>query len=74
MARIELDFRGMNCPMPIMKTAMAVRKAAAGDQFEITCDDPGFEPDIIAWCKETKNRLDGIRKQGNDIVAAITKS
>ncbi|MBI5141774.1 MAG: sulfurtransferase TusA family protein [Nitrospirae bacterium] len=73
MARITLDFRGMNCPMPIMKTAMAFRKAAQGDQFEITCDDPGFEPDITAWCKETKNLPCDIKKQGKDIIASITK-
>ena len=44
MANTELDFRGMSCPMPIMKTAMAFKKAASGDVFEIASDDPGFEP------------------------------
>ena len=70
----RLDFKGMNCPMPIMKTAMAMKKAASGDQFEIVCDDPGFEPDITAWCKETKNVLNGISKEGKDIIATITKA
>jgi len=70
----RLDFKGMNCPMPIMKTAMAVKKAASGDQFEVVCDDPGFEPDITAWCNETKNVLNGIKKEGKDIIATITKA
>jgi len=73
MAETKLDFRGMNCPMPIMKTAMAVKKAASGDVFEIVCDDPGFEPDITAWANETGNTLTGIRKEGKDIIATITK-
>ena len=69
----KLDFKGMACPMPIMKTAMAFKKANSGDTFEIVSDDPGFEPDITAWCSETGNKLDGITKDGDLIVATITK-
>jgi TusA-related sulfurtransferase len=69
----KLDFRGMACPMPIMKTAMAFKKAASGDVFEILCDDPGFEPDITAWCNETGNPLQGISKDGKDITATVAK-
>ncbi|KKM19724.1 hypothetical protein LCGC14_1652770 [marine sediment metagenome] len=69
----RLDFKGMACPMPIMKTAMAFKKAESGDVFEIVSDDPGFEPDIIAWCSETGNPLNGITKDGKDMTATITK-
>jgi len=69
----KLDFKGMACPMPIMKTAMAFKKAASGDVFEVVCDDPGFEPDITAWCNETGNVLEGISKEGKEIVATIKK-
>lgn len=69
----KLDFKGMSCPMPIMKTAVALKKASSGDVFEVTCDDPGFEPDIVAWCSETGNPLGGITKNGKDITATITK-
>jgi len=69
----KLDFKGMACPMPIMKTAMAFKKAASGDVFEVMCDDPGFEPDIKAWCNETGNTLGGIAKDGKVTIATITK-
>jgi len=69
----QLDFKGMACPMPIMKTAMAFKKAAAGDTFEVMCDDPGFEPDIKAWASETGNSLDEIKKDGKVTIAVITK-
>ncbi len=69
----KLDFKGLACPMPIMKTAMAFKKATSGDEFEIVSDDPGFEPDIRAWCSETGNPLGGITKDGNLIIAKITK-
>ncbi|MEJ2182722.1 MAG: sulfurtransferase TusA family protein [Nitrospirota bacterium] len=69
----KLDFRGMACPMPIMKTAMAFKKAGSGEVFEIVCDDPGFEPDIKAWVEETGNKLDNITKEGKDITATVVK-
>jgi len=73
MATNKLDFKGMSCPMPIMKTAIAVKKAAAGDVFEIVCDDAGFEPDVKAWCKETGNILNSVTTEGKVITAVITK-
>lgn len=69
----ELNFKGMACPMPIMKTAMAFKKAASGDEFKIICDDPGFEPDIKAWAGETGNPMVSITKVGADTVAVIKK-
>ena len=69
----ELNFKGMACPMPIMKTAIAFKKAASGDEFKIVCDDPGFEPDIKAWASETGNPLVGIEKSGKDTIATIRK-
>ncbi|GAB4490535.1 MAG: hypothetical protein OHK006_23470 [Thermodesulfovibrionales bacterium] len=73
MAKTDLNFRGMNCPMPIMKTAIAVKKGASGDEFVAVCDDPGFEADVMAWCKETGNTLKEIKKDGKDITAVIVK-
>ena len=59
--------------MPIMKTAIALKKAASGDVFEVVSDDAGFEPDVTAWCKETGNILSSVSKSGKDITAVITK-
>ena len=73
MAEITLDLKGMSCPMPIMKVAAAVKKGSSGDVFTAVCDDAGFEPDVIAWCKETGNTLGGITKSGKDISVVITK-
>ncbi|MBI5640240.1 MAG: sulfurtransferase TusA family protein [Nitrospirae bacterium] len=73
MAKIELNFRGMTCPMPIMKISIAVKKGAPGDVFEAVCDDAGFEADVKAWCKETGNELRGITKSGKDIAVTIVR-
>lgn len=73
MAKTTLDLKGLSCPMPIMKLAAAVKKGVSGDVFEAISDDAGFEPDIIAWAKETGHPLAGITKAGKDITATITK-
>jgi len=73
MGKTNLDFKGMACPMPVIKLSMAMKKGAAGDVFEIVCDDAGFEPDIKAWCNETGNTLTNITKSGKDIIATVTK-
>ncbi len=73
MAKTDLDYRGMSCPMPMLKLSMAARKGAAGDAFEVVCDDPAFEPDIKSWCEKTGNELTSFSKSGKDIIATITK-
>lgn len=73
MAKTTLDLKGLSCPMPIMKLAAAVKKGASGDVFEAVCNDAGFEPDIIAWCKETGHTMNSLTKAGDDITVTVTK-
>ena len=73
MTKTKLDFRGLSCPMPIVKTAIALKKAASGDAFDVLSDDAGFEPDIKAWCEQTGNRLESLAKEGKEISATIVK-
>ena len=73
MGTTNLNFKGMSCPMPVIKLSMATRKAAPGDVFEVVCEYAAFEPDITAWCNETGNVLNSITKAGKDITATITK-
>lgn len=73
MAKTTLDLKGLSCPMPIMKLAAAVKKGVSGDVFEAVSDDAGFEPDILAWVKETGHLMGEITKAGKDITVTITK-
>ena len=52
-----LDVKGLSCPLPIVKTAQAVRNLASGDVIEVLATDPGAVPDFSAWCRTTGNRL-----------------
>jgi tRNA 2-thiouridine synthesizing protein A len=53
----SLDLKGLSCPMPIAKTAVAMRDLAPGDLLEAFATDPGSVPDFAAWAKTTGNEL-----------------
>jgi len=52
-----LDLKGLSCPMPIAKTAQAIRGLKAGELIESLATDPGAVPDFNAWCVSTGNEL-----------------
>lgn len=52
-----LDLRGLSCPLPIAKTAQAIRVLAVGDLIEVHATDPGSVPDFAAWCTTTGHEL-----------------
>jgi tRNA 2-thiouridine synthesizing protein A len=54
---MSLDLKGLSCPMPIAKTAQAVRDLATGDLIEVFATDPGSVPDFAAWCENTGHEL-----------------
>jgi tRNA 2-thiouridine synthesizing protein A len=54
---MTLDLKGLSCPMPIVKTAQAIRRIAVGDLIESLATDPGSVPDFTAWCTSTGNEL-----------------
>ena len=54
---VKLDARGLNCPMPIVKTAQAIKGMTSGQTLEILATDPGSVKDFAAWSKTTGNEL-----------------
>ncbi len=56
-ANVTVDARGLNCPMPIVKTAQAVKTLTSGQVIEILATDPGAVKDFAAWSKATGNEL-----------------
>ena len=52
-----LDLRGLACPLPIAKTAVAIRELQPGELLEAYATDPGSVPDFGAWSKTTGNEV-----------------
>ncbi len=53
----QVDARGLSCPMPIVKTAQAIKTIAAGDLIEVLATDAGSVKDFAAWSRTTGNDL-----------------
>jgi tRNA 2-thiouridine synthesizing protein A len=53
----ELDARGLNCPLPILKTKKALADMASGQVLRVTATDPGAVRDFQAFAKQTGNEL-----------------
>jgi tRNA 2-thiouridine synthesizing protein A len=52
-----LDARGLSCPMPIVKTAQAIKTMPSGGLIEVLATDPGSVKDFAAWSRTTGNEL-----------------
>ncbi len=52
-----LDARGMNCPLPILRTKKALNELGKGETLAIVATDPGSLKDMQAFCKQTGNEL-----------------
>ena len=53
----ELDARGLNCPLPILRAKKALTDMQSGQVLKIIATDPGSVKDFEAFCKQTGNAL-----------------
>jgi tRNA 2-thiouridine synthesizing protein A len=54
---VTLDLKGLSCPIPIVKTAKAVKELQPGELIEALATDPGSVADFAAWSRSTGNEL-----------------
>lgn len=53
----EVDARGLNCPLPILRAKKALNDMASGQVLKILATDPGSVKDFQAFAKQTGNDL-----------------
>jgi tRNA 2-thiouridine synthesizing protein A len=54
---VDLDCRGLLCPLPVIKLAKALPTVAIGDTVTVLADDPAAATDIPAWCRLRNQEL-----------------
>ncbi len=69
----ELDARGLLCPMPVIKTAKAVKALEPGDVLKLIATDRGSIADIPAWAESTGNELLEWHDEGESLVFFVRK-
>ena len=53
----EIDTRGLNCPLPILKAKKALADMASGEVLKVVATDPGSMRDFQAFARQTGNEL-----------------
>jgi tRNA 2-thiouridine synthesizing protein A len=56
-AQKELDTRGLNCPLPILKAKKALADMLSGEVLKVVATDPGSVRDFQAFARQTGNAL-----------------
>ena len=54
-----VDGRGMACPMPLLKTKVALRDVATDESLYVVATDPNSQADITAFCRQTQQAAHG---------------
>ncbi len=71
--RKQFNYRGFQCPGPIVKISQEMKNIEVGDQIEVKVTDPGFPSDIKSWVKQTRHTLVKLDENNNGINAIIQK-
>lgn len=69
----ELDARGLNCPLPILRTKKALTDMSSGQVLKILATDPGSVKDFEAFSKQTGNALLSSASEKNEFVFFMRK-
>ncbi|GAB3693634.1 sulfurtransferase TusA family protein [Angustibacter aerolatus] len=48
---VEVDARGLRCPLPVIRLAAAARDLPAGTELVVLATDPAAAVDVPAWCR-----------------------
>lgn len=69
----SLDTRGLNCPLPILKTKKTLAEMLPGEVLTVLSTDPGSMRDFQAFCRQTGNELVSQTNQGSDFIHVLRR-
>ena len=69
----ELDARGLNCPLPIIKTKKALNDLGSGQVLRVTSTDSGSLKDMEAFAKQTGNDLVAQETVGSEFISVLRR-
>jgi tRNA 2-thiouridine synthesizing protein A len=74
MADKTFDYRGLRCPMPVLKTKKELKNVDSGQIIEVIVDDIGAKKDIPAMLNKTGNELVELKEDNGNLVFIIKKA
>ncbi len=70
---VELDTKGLRCPMPIMKAAKAIKEMKAGQVLRVQATDPGSRKDFEGWAKNGGHTILSVKEKDGVYTYTIMK-
>jgi tRNA 2-thiouridine synthesizing protein A len=67
-ANKEIDTRGLNCPLPILKAKKALADMMSGQTLKVVATDPGSVRDFQAFARQTGNELVDQQTAGDEFI------
>ena len=67
-AQKEIDTRGLNCPLPILKAKKALAELSSGQVLKVLATDPGSVRDFQAFARQTGNELVEQTSAGSEFI------
>ena len=74
MAVKTLDYSGLKCPMPVLKTKKELKNLASGEVIEVISDDVGAKKDIPALLNKIGDELVELKEEGTKLIFVIKKA
>ena len=69
----ELDARGLNCPLPILRTKQSLAGMVSGQILKIVATDPGSVIDFQVFAEQTGNELLSLSEAGQEFIFLLKK-
>ena len=69
----ELDTRGLNCPLPILKTKKMLADMQAGELLRVVSTDPGSMRDVQAFARQTGHELVEQSSAGSEFIHVLRR-
>ncbi len=69
----ELDTRGLNCPLPILKAKKALAEMESGQLLKVVATDPGSNRDFQAFARQTGNELVEQTSEGEEFIHVLRR-
>ena len=70
---LEIDTRGLNCPLPILKAKKSLNGMASGQLLKVVSTDPGSVRDFQAFARQTGNELMEQETVGSDFIHVLKR-
>lgn len=71
--QMELDLRGLYCPVPVFRAREEISKVHVGEEITIIADDPAADEDLNRWAKRAGHEVVSDSRNGDEVTIKIRR-